>query len=797
MAHTTPGNSSPREFTILLLGETGVGKSTWINGFANFVNFPDLSAAEENNIHCIIPTTFTVTDENYKAKLITVGQDINEVMDVGQSATQHPKSYLFPKDGYTVRLIDTPGIGDVRGVKQDKKNFELILDHISHLDSIHAICILLKPNNARLNIVFQFCIKELLSHLHIDACANIVFCFTNSRSTFYRPGDTLPALEKLLEENPHAPIPLDRSTIYCMDNEAIRFLYATKNGIKFTPDERRNYVASWEKSVEEIDRLLARAKSCPPHSVQSTISLNTARQTILALGSPMAEVTRNIQLNIVMKQAHVELLKNSKASKDEISQQLIQKVYETRMRNLNEPRTVCTASSCVEYVDVKGIKECKYKSHCHTNCGTGKEKHFKIANIVGHKNLKKCSAFNSDGMCKRCSCSWQVHMKITYETFIVEKEVHNVEKHLELQNQENSIEIVEQYVNSFGIYIDDLRQEQEEITKASIEFAKFLRVNAITPFNNAMDAYMEHFIREEWNKMASPGGGNPKVYEGLQKMQANYRDQMKILEVAMQQKCSGPPLTSPELDQLIKNLCKMKHSGRMLRQMMETSQISADSCYTENVVHRNATLTTVPKPLRKMNNVLDGIIEWINPEKSVKSGETSGLEYDGNRNAHNSASQLGQRKPLVTSKSFFQEIYLQFRPRQETKTSGRLVADGIGEREQIYTGEEEPAVQKSAGRPAYRPSKRGSPRTRLQPPKERAVAPPVKSRAPLPPTQINTENHGDHGHHQPPISEARPSSLEEIRIERETKSRTDGELAAFKRAFAAAAAKFDQDPEWN
>ncbi|OXA41184.1 Septin-8-A [Folsomia candida] len=198
MAHTTPGNASPREFTILLLGETGVGKSAWINGFANFVLFPDLSAAEENDIHCIVPTTFAVTDENYQTKLITVGKDNNEVMDVGQSATQHPKSYLFPKDGYIIRLIDTPGIGDVRGIPLCGKK----------RDKIH------------------------------------------SRRT--------------------------------------------------------------SKSVEEVDRLIVLARSCPPHAVQSTISLNTARQTILALGSPMAEVSRNIQLNIVMKQAHVELLKNLK-----------------------------------------------------------------------------------------------------------------------------------------------------------------------------------------------------------------------------------------------------------------------------------------------------------------------------------------------------------------------------------------------------------------------------------------------------------------------------------------------------
>ncbi|XP_021951832.2 uncharacterized protein LOC110848817 [Folsomia candida] len=620
---------STREITILLLGETGVGKSTWINGFANFLQFSDLSSAEENPTLCIVPTSFTVTDENYEEKLITVGQDNNEVMDTGQSATQHPQSYLFPKDGAMVRLIDTPGIGDVRGVEQDKKNFELILDHISHLDSLHAICILLKPNNARLNIMFQFCIKELLTHLHKDACTNIVFCFTNSRSTFYRPGDTLPALRKLIEENQHVTIPLNLSTIYCMDNEAIRFLYATKNGIKFTPDERRNYVASWEKSVEEIARLLDRAGSLAPHAVQSTLSLNTARQTILALGSPMAEVTRNIQLNIAMQQDLIEQVENSQQSKEELSRNLVLKEYEIRMRQLAEPRTVCTAVKCVDFVEIGGMKETNYRSHCHESCGTGKEKHFKIVNIVGHKKLKNCSAFNSNGSCKSCGCSWKDHMKITYETELIEKDIPDVAKQIELISKENSIRKIEKFIENIGTCIEELSQEQEEITKASVEFAKFLRLNAITPYNNAMAGYIAHFIHVEKNKLATAGGGNPKVLEGLLEMQANYEKQMEVLEEAMQQPDCGPPLTPEELDQLVQRLYTMKHNGKLLMEMMETSQSAAESCFTEKLVQRNSSFTTVKRQPKKKKKLINDIKQMFK-QKSVKSDGRKRVENNNN-----------------------------------------------------------------------------------------------------------------------------------------------------------------------
>ncbi|OXA41154.1 hypothetical protein Fcan01_24019 [Folsomia candida] len=268
-----------------------------------------------------------------------------------------------------------------------------------------------------------------------------------------------------------------------------------------------------------------------------------------------------------------------------------------------------------------------------------------------------------------------------------------------------------------------------------------------------MDAYIQHFIQEEWNKLASPEGGNPEVYEGLQQMQSDYRDQMKILEDAIQQKCSGPELTPSDLDQLIKNLYKMKHNGKMLMQMMETSQTSADSSYTEKVVHRNANFTTVSKPQRMMNNVLNGIIQWINPEQSVKSDETSDL-------------QPSTQKSSVPSMSFFQEIYQQFKPpRKDTPAPGILVAGSIKKGEK----NDEPANQKLMDRSAYQPSKTGSFRNRAPPTRERLVAPRAKSRrAPPPPTQMGTDNHEKDSHLKSPISEG-VSSLEEICTERQIK----------------------------
>lgn len=230
---------------ILVLGETGVGKSTCINAIANYLRFKTLDEALGGNPVCLIPTKFSMTDDNFESKTIEFGDFANESKEIGQSATQTCLAHVFKlPDGRQIRIIDTPGIGDTRGPTKDDENFENVLNYIANLPKLNGICILLKPNESRLTITFRYCINELLTHLHRSASTNIVFCFTNTRNTFYKPGDTLDTLREFLEklDQEHGiAIPTDKDTIYCMDNEAFRYLLAYKAGIGFSDTDHEDY----------------------------------------------------------------------------------------------------------------------------------------------------------------------------------------------------------------------------------------------------------------------------------------------------------------------------------------------------------------------------------------------------------------------------------------------------------------------------------------------------------------------------------------------------------------------------
>ena len=171
------------------------------------------------------------------AKKFEFGSNVNEKFEQGESCTQSCRCYKFPFGEHMINLIDTPGLGDTRGVQQDEQNLEDILFFITQFTHIHCICILLKTNQARLSLYFKYVFDRTLSYLHVSASNNIVFVYTHSRSYNFTPGDTGPILIKMIEQfkkqQPAVDIKLNQKTQYCIDSEAFRYVIAKKQGFNF------------------------------------------------------------------------------------------------------------------------------------------------------------------------------------------------------------------------------------------------------------------------------------------------------------------------------------------------------------------------------------------------------------------------------------------------------------------------------------------------------------------------------------------------------------------------------------
>ncbi|PKY41532.1 hypothetical protein RhiirA4_441362 [Rhizophagus irregularis] len=546
-------SAPPEEINILLLGETGVGKSTFINAFVNYLKFDTLEDAKSGNMEVLISSKFTLTDENYDTQTIKIGNDDpNERLEyIGEC-----KSYVFQAaENKIVRLIDTPGIGDTRGLDQDKKNFENILKYISYHRYLNGICILLKPNNSRLNIVFRFCIQELLSHLHRNAKDNIVFCFTNSRGTFYRPGDTLPLLKKQLrdlKERSSVEIKVNHDTIYCFDNESFRFLAAIKKDISFTDADEQNFAKSWKKSVDESLRLIQYLVTRPPHVIGQLI-----------------------QTNIKLIKEQQNEIKNSVKTIEELKENLYIPQIDFEPVTLGYPRTVCTSISCVESLQIEqtNISKINYITHCHDHCYCLKNVKYDDA------ALKDCQAMNSSGKCKKCGCQWEKHMHITYENKQVITKIIDQNVVLQISKKKSDQETKRKIIEDYQARVNQLQEEQHTINKISLKFAQFLRQNAIAAFNDAYADYLDHFIGEEKiKKSADPNRYDDEILKGLEATKRSYLEQIEVIKKAIENNDPSMPTISPNdianLEQQLYNLSINCHTIKKIKDETKRSQNS-------------------------------------------------------------------------------------------------------------------------------------------------------------------------------------------------------------------------------
>jgi GTPase SAR1 family protein len=355
---------------ILILGETGVGKSTFINAFINYLTYDTLDEALKTpNLNWVIPCSFAIQlpDQETNAfiqRKIVVGSDADEHGGVkGQSATQKATAYSIYIQDQLVRLIDTPGMGDTRGPEQDRKNMSDVLSVLRSYDNIHGIIILLKPNNPRLNFMFRFVIQELLGQLHRSAARNMVYAFTNTRGSNFTPGDSYVPLENLLLEFKNVLPKLSQSNVYCFDSESFRYLAAMKvDGLGL--GDIQDYRRSWSKSSQESQRLRDHFQTLQPHPVKNTVSLNATRYLIENLIAPMRQVSKTILGSISQSEQQRLDLERTNATGEDLKAKLKIQKNVLKTNTSEKPITACNHVACIKKVDKEGEQVKIHKSLC-------------------------------------------------------------------------------------------------------------------------------------------------------------------------------------------------------------------------------------------------------------------------------------------------------------------------------------------------------------------------------------------------------------------------------------------------
>ena len=562
--------ASREDLNILILGETGVGKSTWINSIANYLKFSSLDHAAQNyasEMMVLISSKFKVMDtlghEHGQVDVKVGDPDNNEVQVPGKSATQYPKAYPFTVNNMTINLIDTPGIGDTEGIEVDKQNFENILTFLSHYDNIHGVCILLKPNESRLNVHFRFCLLELLTHLHRSLVQNIMFCFTHTRSTFYTPGDTFDNLRQLLRNNEIDLKLIKEKTYFCFDNESFRLLACLNNGVQIEERNKKAYSDSWNIASDMTHKMIEHIKTLPPHSIRNTISVNEARTIVSSLSEPMTDIVQLIQNTNEESEEVKGRIEHAKNDIREVEQNLRFKGFSMKITSLKLPQTVCAHPSCVDEVQIGHgkVKETIYPMVCHKNCTIG-------SSFSGNenKNLKRCRAFYTIGMaCRKCNHSHTSHKHLTYKKEIIEQQFFSKEVENKIREKGSEKEKKEEFLIQLQTKTKELENEQRFLIQSAAKFSTFMKHKAMLPYNDSFNEYLDMMIANEEKKPEH--NKDHKKIEKLKHHKTKYNKEIELLKNALSDNAMMM-INASDIFEIRAKLVTLKHFGPHLKELL-------------------------------------------------------------------------------------------------------------------------------------------------------------------------------------------------------------------------------------
>ena len=357
------------EKVFMLVGATGAGKTTLINGMVNYI-------------------LGVQWKDEFRFKVITEETKATQAHSQTQAITAYT---LYPMKGsavpYTFTIIDTPGYGGTGGLGRDKKITEQIKeffsipppDGIDHLDGIGFV---VQASQARLTSTQEYIFDSILSIFGNDVSKNIFMMIT------FADGQRPPVLAAIKE----AKIPSHSENYFKFNNSALFAENNEESELSF--DEM-----FWKMGFLSFKHFFVEFLKAESVSLSLTQEvLNEREQLQVLIEGLNVQITRGLNKLEEMRQEEIVLQQREKeieTNKDFTYTVDVTKPVYTDLKGTGQHTTTCGACHTT----------------CHTNCM-----------IVDDARKRKCWAMDKSGNCRICprNCKWSEHRNrpflIKYET---------------------------------------------------------------------------------------------------------------------------------------------------------------------------------------------------------------------------------------------------------------------------------------------------------------------------------------------------------------------------------------------
>lgn len=441
---------------IMVIGETGTGKSTWINALINYLQ----GIQYDENIR------YNLFDEK---KLQNDYQKLHGQKPKGSSVTDVPGVYNIEPTilfNNPIRIVDTAGYGDTRNDENFNYDEKITQDiqqlfESSTIENLNAICLIFKASETRVHERTKYVINKLLSLFGQEVKNNIVIIFTFANSY-----TDIPALNTLKDST--SPFVKHLGGIekykYFVFNSKV---YFTDNNIADNNEKIKNEI-DYQNNAKSFGSLLKYIFSLTRISLESTKKVISDRlhikNNIINLCGDLGNVMLEIKSTLYNRD---ELYKyQEELKKLENSKYPLKKITDTiEESEIIEKEINCDTDWYVLY--------CSYHNKvCHDKCKGPKEGFFSSS-----YGCNMISIFGSK--CSECGCSDSLHeFKTTYKIKEEKKTKKQIDKWVEDPNMKIKKEEDDKNKDEIKTKINELQNKLNE-ANTKIQYSLMNGINCL------------------------------------------------------------------------------------------------------------------------------------------------------------------------------------------------------------------------------------------------------------------------------------------------------------------------------